>query len=116
MPLMTKLRDNMSIVFPFIAGFFVVLIVLDWGFDLSGRRHAKQDQQAQEIGVVNGEILPAKEFTELVRQTAESQKAQTGVEPDESQMRSIRDAAWNQMVEGRLYGAQVKRFGITVPD
>src|SRR5258706_234764 len=116
MPLMTKIRDNMATVFPIIAGFFVVLIVADWGFDLSGRRHAKMENQSQEIGVVNGEVMSTKEFTELVRQTADNQKAQTGTEPDDNQMRSIRDAAWNQMVENRLYGEQVRRFGITVPD
>src|SRR6266852_7233550 len=99
MPLMTKLRDNMSIVFPFIAGFFVILIVLDWGFDLSGRRHGKSDSQAQKVGIVNGEAISFKDFSELVRQSADNQKAQTGTEPDDVQMRSIRDAAWNQIVE-----------------
>src|SRR5713101_6842465 len=102
MPLMTKIRDNMATVFPIIAGFFALLIVLDWGFDISGRRHSKQQSQPEEIGVINGEVVSTREFSDLVRQATDNQKTQTGTEPDENQLRSIRDQVWKKMVDRRL--------------
>jgi parvulin-like peptidyl-prolyl isomerase len=113
---MTKIRENMATVFPFIAGSFVLLIIFDWGFDLSGRRQNKQQAQSQELGSVNGELIPVKEFSDQVRMTADNQKTQTGTDPDENQLRVIRDQVWNQMVEQRLYDEQIVRLGITVPD
>ena len=72
--------------------------------------------ESQEIGKVNGAIITTRDFAELVKRNAENQKAQTGVDPDENQMRLIRDQVWNEMVDDHLYGEQVKKLNITVPD
>jgi peptidyl-prolyl cis-trans isomerase D len=116
MPLMTQIRENLTTFFSVFAGLFVIYIVLDWGMDITGRKRGRQLAKSQEIGEINGEAISTKEFSELVRQAADNQKAQTGSEPDETQMRSIRDQAWNQLIEGRLYDEQVRKLGITVPD
>ncbi len=106
----------MATFFSVFAGLFVVYIVLDWGMDLTGRKQSQLQAESQEVGVINGDPITFTEFSELVKQTADNQKNQTGVDPDENQMRSIRDQVWNQIVEGKLFDEEVQRLGITVPD
>ncbi len=116
MPLMTKIRENMTKTFAVFAGVFVIYIVLDWGMDLSGRKRASQTAEAQEIGIVNGHRILVKDFSELVRQASENQKQQTGTDPDENTLRMIRDQVWNQLVEENLFADEIERLGIAITD
>ncbi|MBI3189009.1 MAG: SurA N-terminal domain-containing protein, partial [Ignavibacteriales bacterium] len=104
----------MTKAFAVFAGVFVVYIVLDWGMDLTGRKQASRSTEAQEIGNINGHTISAKDFAELVKQAAENQKAQSGQEPDENQLRGIRDQIWNQLVEEKLFEDEINRLGISV--
>jgi parvulin-like peptidyl-prolyl isomerase len=104
----------MTRIFAIFAGVFVVYIVLDWGMDITGRKAASRGATSQEVGTINGEGVQYKDFSELVRQTTDNQKAQTGTEPDENQLRLIRDQVWNQLVEQHLYDEQIAKLGITV--
>jgi peptidyl-prolyl cis-trans isomerase D len=113
---MTKIRDNLTKAFAVFAGVFVVYIVLDWGMDITGRKHSTRALESQRIGIINGQPVNYQEYQELVRQVAENQKNQTGVDPDEDQLRTIRDQTWNQLVENHLMEEEYKRFGITVSD
>ncbi|MBI5216045.1 MAG: peptidylprolyl isomerase [Ignavibacteriae bacterium] len=106
----------MTKAFAIFAGVFVVYIVLDWGMDLTGRKQASRNIESQEIGNVNGHSISAKDFAELVRQAAENQKAQTGQELDENQLRTLRDQIWNQVVEEKLFEDEIARLGISVTD
>lgn len=116
MPLMTRIRESLTTFFSVFAGLFVVYIVLDWGMDITGRRHNRTVQEGLEVGKINGEPVLYKEFSEIVRQTSDNQKNQTGTEPDEDQLRNIRDQVWNQIVEQRLFDEQAKLFNIDVTD
>jgi peptidyl-prolyl cis-trans isomerase D len=116
MPLMTKIRESMSTIFAIFAGVFVVYIVLDWGMDITGRKHASRSSEAQQIGTIDGKPILYTEFADLVRKASENQKTQAGTEPDENQLKAIRDQIWNQLVDQRLYDDQIKRLGITVTD
>jgi len=117
MPLMTKLRESLSTVFAVFAGVFVVYIVLDWGMDITGRRRrGGPSMESQEIGVINDQPIFYKDFSEMVKQVAENQKAQTNNEPDETQLRTIRDQVWNDLVEEKLFDEQIQKFGIAVTD
>jgi peptidyl-prolyl cis-trans isomerase D len=113
---MTKIRESMTTVFAVFAAVFVVYIVLDWGMDITGRKHANRSSEAQQIGMINGKPILYTEFAELVKKAAENQKQQTGNEPDENQLKAIRDQIWNQIVDERLYDEQLKHFGIVVTD
>src|SRR5437867_3810807 len=106
MPLMTKIRESMATWFSVFAGMFVVYIVLDWGMDIMGRRHSSRSTDKQEVGKINGQIIGTKDFSDLVHQAADNQKAQSGIEPDENQMRAIRDQVWNQLVDDNIYSDQ----------
>ncbi len=116
MPLMTRIRESLSTFFSVFAGLFVVYIVLDWGMDITGRRHSDRLSQAQEVGKINGKAILAKDFSEMVRRATENQKTQTGSEPDENDVKQIREQVWNQLVDQTLYDEQTSRLGITVPD
>ena len=116
MPLMTKIRESMATVFAVFAGVFVVYIVLDWGMDITGRKHSRQSSEGQEIGMINKQPILYKDFAEFVRQAADNQKTQTKTEPDDEQMKLIRDQIWNQLVEQELYDEEIKHLGITVTD
>jgi peptidyl-prolyl cis-trans isomerase D len=116
MPLMTSIRERLTTFFSVFAGLFVVYIVLDWGMDITGRRHNQQAQAGLEVGKIDGEPVTYKDFSEIVRQMSDNQKTQTGTEPDENQMRAIRDQVWNQLVEQRLFDEEATRFNISVTD
>ncbi len=116
MPLMTKIRENLSTFFSIFAGVFVVYIVLDWGMDITGRKRAQSMAESQEIGKINGQPIQAKEFSEMVRQAVDNQKAQTGTEPDENQQQTIREQIWNQLVNQTLYDKEIELLGIKVTD
>jgi len=115
MPLMTKIRESLGTFFLVFSVLFVVYMVLDWGMDITGRRRGDRTQ-SQEIGKVNGHEIFVKDFSDLVRRAADNQKSQTGSEPDEDQLKNIREQVWNQLVDDILYEDQIKRLGITVTD
>ena len=113
---MTKIRENLSTFFSIFAGVFVVYIVLDWGMDITGRRHRTQTAEASQIGKINGQPVTYREFEELVKQTADNQKSRTGTDPDEGQMNTIRDQVWTQLVDDRLYQEASEKMNLTVTD
>ncbi len=116
MPLMTKIRESLSTFFSIFAGLFVIYIVLDWGMDITGRRHQRQQAEAQQIGKINGVPVTYREFEEVVKQAVDSQKAQTGQDPDDNQVNNIRDEVWNQMVDQHLYDEAAKKLNVKVTD
>lgn len=116
MPLMTKIRENLATVFAVFAGVFVVYIVLDWGMNLPAHKQSQQYLESQEIGRINGKSILIQDFSEMVRQAAENQKQQTGSDPDEHQLRNIRDQIWDNLVEEKLIQDETSRLGIKVTD
>ncbi|MBI1803666.1 MAG: peptidylprolyl isomerase [Ignavibacteriae bacterium] len=116
MPLMTKIRESLSTFFSIFAGVFVVYIVLDWGMDITGRKHRSLTSESQQIGKINGEVVNYREFEDLVRQAVENQKNQTGTDPDENQLSIIRDQVWNQYVQEKLYAEEAKKLNVSVTD
>lgn len=116
MPLMTRIRESMTKIFAVFAGVFVVYIVLDWGMDLGGTKSARMAADAQIIGYVDDEGIQVREFNDLVQQNLDAQRAQTGADPDEFQVRMVRDQVWNNLVTQRLYDREIERLGLGVSD
>ena len=94
---------------------FIVLIIFDWGLDLTGRR-GRGGGTAEVLGKVNGKEVSYKQFSELVRRAAENQKKQQGSDIDEETDRQIRSQVWNQLVDEMLIQQEIDRLGITVTD
>lgn len=116
MPLMSSIRKNLATMFAVLAFLFVLMIVFEWGMDLSGRSGGFVGSDPDAIGEVNGEKISYKQFAELVRRAAEAQKGQTGQDLDEETERMIRSQVWNQMVEDILIRDEIERLGIAVTD
>jgi peptidyl-prolyl cis-trans isomerase D len=95
---------------------FIVLIIFDWGLDLSNRRGRSVMNDSGVLGKVNGKEVDYKIFSETVRQAVENQKKQTGTDVDEETERQIRSQVWDQIVNDMLIQQEIDRLGITVTD
>ncbi len=95
---------------------FIVLIIFDWGLDLTGRRGRGGGGTGEVLGKVNGKEVSYKQFSELVRRAVENQKKQQGSDIDEETERQIRSQVWNQLVDEMLIEQEIDRLGITVTD
>jgi peptidyl-prolyl cis-trans isomerase D len=94
---------------------FIVLIIFDWGLDLTGRR-GRSGASGEVLGKVNGKEVSYKQFSELVRRAVENQKKQQGSDIDDETDRQIRSQVWNQVVDEMLIEQEIDRLGITVTD
>jgi len=115
MALMTDIRNNLSKLFAVLAFFFIIMIIFDWGLDLSSQRGGP-GSGADVLGNVNGQEVDYRQYSELVRRTLENQKQQTNVDPDEETERQVRAQVWNQLVDEILVDQEIERLGIKVTD
>lgn len=114
MPLMTQIRNNLTKAFAVFAVFFIVYIVLDWGMDITGRRH--QQGSRDYLGEVNGTKINYSEFSTLLKQQTDAYRKQSGSEPDDEAERQLRSQVWNTMVQQTLIEQELERLHITVTD
>lgn len=112
MPIMTKMRDNMPTILLLLVFAFIAMIVFEWGMDYLGLK----TQSSTVLGAINGKKIYYAEFADLVRAASESQKARTGKEPEEEDLRAIREQVWNQVVTQAIVGEEIDRFGIMATD
>jgi parvulin-like peptidyl-prolyl isomerase len=95
---------------------FIVLIIFDWGLDLTGRRGRGGGGSGEVLGKVNGKEISYKQYSELVRRTDENLKKQQGGDIDDETERQIRSRVWNQLVDEMLIEQEMDRLGITITD
>ncbi|MCC6396126.1 MAG: peptidylprolyl isomerase, partial [Bacteroidetes bacterium] len=112
MPIMTRMRDSMPVILFGLLIAFVITIVFEWGMDYLGTRGGGSDV----VGTVNGIKITYREFSDLVKRYTDAQKAQTGTEPDETQLAQIREQVWENFVTQQLVEEEVHRLGINVTD
>jgi hypothetical protein len=104
MALMTSIRNNLSKLFAVLAFFFIIMIIFDWGLDLTGSK-GRGGGNTEVLGKVNGQEVDYRQYSELIRRTLENQKKQTGVDADEETERQVRAQVWNQLVDETLIGS-----------
>lgn len=112
MPIMTRMRDSMPIILFGLLIAFLITIIFEWGMDYLGMRGGGGDV----IGKINGKKIHYKEFSELLKNFTDNQKAKGEGEPDEEQLRQVRDQTWQAMVTQQLVSEEIKRMGITLTD
>ncbi len=110
---MTQIRKNLTKLFGAFAVLFILFIMFDWGMDLPSIRFRGE---ADVLGKVNDEKITYKEFSELLRQSIEAQKKQSGTDPSDDLERQIRDQVWNMLVNQILIREQIEELGIEVTD
>jgi peptidyl-prolyl cis-trans isomerase D len=114
MPLMTQIRNNLTKAFAVFAVFFIVYIVLDWGMDITGRRH--QQGQKDYVGMVDGTKITYSEFSTVLKQQTDAYRKQSSTEPDDETERQLRTQVWNTMVQQALIEHELERLNISVTD
>ena len=115
MPLMTKIRDNLGKVF--LTAFSVAFIgymVLDWGMDLTGLKSGRGN--SEDVGIINGQKVKYREFSDLLKRATDAQKKQTGQDPDDETERQLRAQVWNTIVSQVLIDQEIDRLGVKVTD
>ncbi|TAE73941.1 MAG: peptidylprolyl isomerase [Bacteroidetes bacterium] len=66
------------------------------------------------VGSINGEKVKREEFDAEVSMVSQNYQNQTGKAPDETQLVSIREQAWNNIMFRRSYTPQFEKLGIDV--
>lgn len=112
MPIMTRMRDSMPYVLFGLLIAFLITIIFEWGMDYLGMGGRSSDV----IGKVNGRKITYKEFSDVLKLFSDNQKAQTGAEPDENQLKQTREQVWQSLLTQHLVDEEIKRLGITVTD
>jgi peptidyl-prolyl cis-trans isomerase D len=112
MPIMMRMRDNMPVILFGLLIAFLVMIVFEWGMDYLGLRSGRGDV----LGKINGKTITYKEFSELLRNYSAAQRARTGSEPDEAQMKQVREQIWQGLVTQNLLEERIREIGAKVTD
>lgn len=93
--------------------FFVALIVLEWGFDFSGRG-AMQQGGSPVAGLINGEEIPW-DLYNASRENAIRNSTQNSTEElTDGRRRELERQAWSQLVMNTLLRQEAKKLNITV--
>jgi peptidyl-prolyl cis-trans isomerase D len=112
MPIMTRMRESMPIILFGLLIAFLITIIFEWGMDYLGIRGGRQDV----VGSVDGKKITYKDFSELLKTLSDQQKAQNGKEPDENQLKQLREQVWQTIVTQHLVEEEINRLGLTVTD
>ncbi len=112
MPIMTRMRESMPVILFGLLIAFLITIVFEWGMDYLGIRGGHGDV----IGKINGKKVTYREFNDLLKSLTDNAKAQSGKEPDEELLKTIRDQAWQALVTQNIVEEQIKRLGLKVTD
>lgn len=111
MPMMAKMRSLAPAFIITVGALFVLFMVISDSNVLEaigGRSNA--------IGSVNGQEITYQEFQAALDRQIETQKNQTGQDPDENQIDQIRDQVWDAVVTQTLFNQLMEKYDITVSD
>ncbi|MFI5201248.1 MAG: SurA N-terminal domain-containing protein, partial [Candidatus Kapaibacterium sp.] len=114
MPVMTKMRDSMPIVFAGLAAVFLLMIIFQWGgqgtlFEPKG--------EAGTLGVVNGYPITQKEYNTILEAvTAQMKEKNKTSELSDADQASAENQAWDQAVQQAITNQSIARMGISVTD
>jgi peptidyl-prolyl cis-trans isomerase D len=109
--MMRQMRENTKWIMLITAVAFVLLMVFEWGMDLTGQSSAQMT--GGEIGRVNGELVSYEEYMAVYRNIYQQQQ---DLGPMTVTNRQIEDAAWEQVVMQKLLQRELRDRGIRVTD
>jgi peptidyl-prolyl cis-trans isomerase D len=112
--MMRQMRENTKWIMLIVAVAFVGLMVFEWGMDASGRSGAAA--AGGELGRVNGEPISYEEYLTVYRNLYQQQQQAMDAPITTAMNRQIEEAAWDQLVTGRLLQQELRRRGIRVTD
>ena len=114
MPVMTKMRESMPVVFAVLAGIFLLMIIFQWGGQ--GTLFSPKGENGV-LGTVNGYPISQQEYNKLYESAAEETKTKNKEENlTESEEGDVSDNAWDQAVSQAIANQSIDKMGITVTD
>ncbi len=114
MPVMTKMRDSMPVVFAGLAVIFLLMIIFEWGGQGSLFNH-NADQET--LGLVNGHKISRKQYERMYQAVSEKMKSENKkASLTEAEEDAAGNEAWDQAISEALIDQAINRMGITVTD
>ncbi|HQT91886.1 MAG TPA: SurA N-terminal domain-containing protein, partial [Candidatus Kryptobacter bacterium] len=111
---MSRMRDNMPAILIGLAVLFILMIVFEWGMDITGRQGNQYTGNI--VGKVNGQEITYQEFEKDLQNSVDQYKTATKQDPDDKTMGELRDQVWQGLVNQILVDQAARRLGIFVTD
>jgi peptidyl-prolyl cis-trans isomerase D len=96
--------------------FFIAMIVLQWGLDIT--RRDQGGVQANVAGTVNGEEISWQAFSQTYQNILQNERNTRGADYEipEDRARQLEQQAWDQLVTDRLIKQESERLNVVVSD
>jgi peptidyl-prolyl cis-trans isomerase D len=109
---MNKMRESAKWFFFVLIGAFIITIIFEWGMDFNGQRSSGKD-----VGAINGKSISIQQYEQMCRAYSDNYRQQSkGAEIDENMENSLREQAWNALIEQQLFQDELKKLNISVSD
>lgn len=107
MAIIGKIRKHSGLAVIIVGVAIAAFVIGDFG--------KKQTRGTTDLGVVNGEEIPYRDFSDQVEQTLETQKENTGSDKiTDQETYQIRQSTWEMMVRNIILGEEYDELGLTV--
>jgi peptidyl-prolyl cis-trans isomerase D len=113
MALIKKIRQRTGLAIGVIAVGLIFFVV---GGDLLGPNSTLLGNSRTTVGEIAGEEISYEEYMQRIEQTKLSYQQNTGRNPSENELNSIREQAWQAMIVERVFREQYEELGLTVSD
>lgn len=111
MAVMNNMREYTKVILIILVLAFIGTIIFDWGMDVTGMK-----TRSDIVGKVEGIEISTQQFNEVYSNQIDNYRQQTGREPSENQLQSIRNQTWESLVQDILIRQAVQAKDITAHD
>ncbi len=113
MAIITTLREKMGKFLVFVVGFSIIAFVLG---DILGPNSSLNNQNRNIVGEINGEEIDLIQFNSVFELLSSNFSINNGRSPNNQEIASIRDQAWEKLINDISYNEQYQELGLTVTD
>ncbi|WP_200975377.1 peptidylprolyl isomerase [Echinicola sp. 20G] len=113
MALIKEIRQRTGLAIGVIAVGLILFLV---GGDLLGPNSMLLGGRDTVVGEINGEEISYEEYIDQVERFKLNYQQNTGRNPSENEMYSIREQAWQAMIVKRVFSEQYEALGMTISD
>ncbi|MEX2591638.1 MAG: SurA N-terminal domain-containing protein [Anditalea sp.] len=113
MALIKKIRQRTGLAIGVIAVGLIFFVV---GGDLLGPNSTLMGSNRTTVGEIAGEEISYEEYIQRIEQTKLRYQQNTGRNPSENELNSIREQAWQALIVERIFSEQYQELGLTISD
>ena len=114
MPVMTKMRESMPVVFAVLAGIFLLMIIFQWGGQ--GTLFSPKGETGT-LGTVNGYPITQQEYNRFLEGATAEMKSKSKDKEEtlnESEEADAQDNAWDKAVSNAIMLQSIEKMGVVV--